>query len=57
MDTSFCDSLAAALQNTTRDSDARAHRPMEFVVVAPDTTAEGARILAGVFAGDGLKRR
>jgi two-component system cell cycle response regulator len=47
VDTSFCDSLAAALQNTTRDSDVLGRiGPMEFVVVAPDTTAEGARILA-----------
>lgn len=40
--------LASQLQSLTRGSDVLGRiGPMEFVVIAPDTTAEGAQILAG----------
>lgn len=40
--------IAAQLQALTRGSDVLGRiGPMEFVVIAPDTTAEGAQILAG----------
>lgn len=40
--------IASRLQSLTRGSDVLGRiGPMEFVVIAPDTTAEGARILAG----------
>lgn len=40
--------IAAQLQSLTRGSDVLGRiGPLEFVVIAPDTTAEGAQILAG----------
>jgi len=40
--------IASQLQALTRGSDVLGRiGPMEFVVIAPDTTAEGAQILAG----------
>lgn len=47
VDASLGDTLVATLQNTTRESDVLGRiGPMEFVVIAPDTNAQGAQILA-----------